>query len=101
MSRQVVAWLTLTLAAVAVLLAWVLPDMIVHRGQIYAIGTEVVVCTGGHPNTGRAQVLHHLADCAGDNTEVRRELRDELSAIVLAALAIGGIWHLTHRPEQR
>lgn len=98
MTRKLVAWLTLTVAAVVVLLAWVFPDAIEHRGQIDAVGTEVVVCAGQHHPADRAQLLHHLADCAGDNSEVRRELRDELSALFLVGLTIVGTWYLVRHP---
>ncbi|GAA1579597.1 MULTISPECIES: hypothetical protein [Kribbella] len=97
-SRKVVAWLVLTVLAFAVLLAWAFPDAIEHRGQIHTVSTEVVVCAAEQPHTTRAQVLHHLADCAGDNTAVRRELRDELTALFLAAIAAAGTWYLTRRP---
>lgn len=92
MRRRVLAWLMLTAAAFLVLLAWAFPDAIEHRGQLHAVGTEVVLCAAEH-HSGRAQILH-LADCAGDNSEVRRELRDELSALALAALTVTGLWHL-------
>lgn len=94
MTRKPLAWLILTAAAALVLLAWVFPDAIEHRGQIHNVSTEVVLCAGEH-HSGRAQILQ-LADCAGDNSEVRRELRDELSALALTALAITGLWHVLH-----
>jgi len=98
MKRKLVAWLVLTVAALVVLLAWVFPDAIEHRGQIDAVGTEVVVCAGEHHATDRAQLLHHLADCAGDNSELRHELRDELSALLLITLTITGTYYLLRHP---
>ncbi|MFD7158861.1 hypothetical protein ACFV9C_29975 [Kribbella sp. NPDC059898] len=96
-SRKVVAWLVLTVVAVGVLLAWAFPDAIEHRGQIHTVSTEVVVCAAEQPHTTRTQVLHHLADCAGENNAVRRELRDELTALFLVGVAIAGTWYLTRR----
>jgi hypothetical protein len=96
-SRKLLAWLVPTVAAFVVLLAWALPDAIEHRGQIHAVTTQVVVCTTEHGSTGRTQTLLHLADCAGDNTEVRRELRDELCAVFLLAVTIAGTSQLARR----
>ncbi|MFF0270199.1 hypothetical protein [Kribbella sp. NPDC004536] len=94
MTRKMAAWLVLTVGALVVLLAWVFPDAIEHRGQIHTVGTEVVLCAGEHHLSTRSQALHHLADCAGDNTEVRRELRDEVSAIFLIGITVAGTWYL-------
>jgi hypothetical protein len=96
-SPKLAAWLVLTITAFVVLLAWIFPDVVRHRGQIDAAGTEVAVCTAGAQqlHDGRTQVLHHLANCAGDNNAVRGELGDELAALVLLAFTIGGTWHVT------
>ncbi|WP_410788455.1 hypothetical protein [Kribbella sp. C-35] len=61
-SRKLAVWLVLTVTA-SVVLSWVFPDAIEHRGRIHAVGTKVVVCAAEHPHDGRAQVLDHLADC--------------------------------------
>jgi hypothetical protein len=64
-SPKLAAWLVLTVGAFVVLMmSWVLPHAIEHHRRIHAVGTEVVVCAGEHPHDGRAQVVHHLADCA-------------------------------------
>ncbi|MGZ0147462.1 hypothetical protein ACXJJ3_10355 [Kribbella sp. WER1] len=97
MSRKLAAWLVLTVLACVVLLAWAFPDAIEHRGQIHAVSTEVVVCAAEQPHTTRTQVLHHLADCAGENHGVRRELRDELTALFLLAVIVAGTWRLARR----
>lgn len=91
------AWLALTVSALVVLLAWVFPDAIQHRGQIHNVGTEVVVCAGEHRLATRSQTLQHLADCAGDNSEVRRELGDEITAAFLIGVTVTGTWHIARR----
>ncbi|MFF0345968.1 hypothetical protein [Kribbella sp. NPDC004875] len=96
-SPKLAAWLIVTIGAFVALLAWIFPDAVRHRGQIDAAGTEVVVCTAGAQqlHDGRTQVLHHLADCAGDNTAVRSEMGDELAALVLLAFTVAGTWQVT------
>lgn len=96
-SRKLAAWLVLTVVAGVVLLAWAFPDAIEHRGAIHTVSTEVVVCAAEQPHTTRTQVLDHLADCARENNAVRRELRNELTALFLVAVTIVGTWRLTRR----
>ncbi|HZX04974.1 hypothetical protein [Kribbella sp.] len=96
-SRKLTVWLVLTVGAFVVLLAWAFPDAIEHRGRIHAVSTQVVVCAAEQPHNSRTQVLHHLADCAGDNRAVRHQLRDELTALLLAGITIAGAWRLLRR----
>ncbi len=90
-------WAVLTAAALVVLLARIFPDAVEHRGQIDAAGAEVAVCAArAHsPSDGGTETLEQLADCAQGNDQVRRELGDILSTLVVLTFTAAGVWHMT------
>ncbi|MEU4194178.1 hypothetical protein AB0E69_19950 [Kribbella sp. NPDC026611] len=93
---RLAAWAALTAAALVALLAWTLPESIEHRGQIHAIGAQLTICTAESERYGESgtRTLEHLTRCAKSNNELRRELGDEVSVLLLLALTGSGVWFL-------